>query len=1089
MTTKAKRHLCRALTWAMLLLFICTSVATQAQSAANRTIKGKVQDQNKEPLAGATVYVKGTSTGTVTDIDGMFTLNMPVGTDYIVVNYVGMDSRETKVSFARMNTITLTEDNRYLDEVVVTGYQTISKERTTGSFDKVGQDILANRPTSDLSSALQGVVAGMQATEKSDGTVDFLIRGTSSLYANTSPLIVVDGFPIDGSFSNINPNDVESVTVLKDAAAASIWGARSANGVIVITTKSGKKGKLKVDVQGFVRLANKTDIDHVTQQASSNEFVDYELKVLQNGWSTYEYKPGFGNLYDNALTLAEELYFRNKYYDMSEAEMNAGLNKLRHTSNRDQLKKHLMQTAMLQQYNATISGGSDRMDNFLSLMYENNHEQTIKRGYERFMLNYKTNFQVNKSITLSAGAMLHKRDNEFSGVTVSEFGNLSPYELLKNEDGSYADNLNTYSRLELEKLNFKNMPYDDLSYNMLEEVENRHYKTKSTNYRVQFGLNAVILKGLTMDLKYQYEGTISDTRQVDNENTFFTREVVDYWTTYDSTTGKASNSSFPNGGIVRTSDSKSHNSVFRAQLSYNRTLGKHDIIALAGFEASEYITNNTTHPWAFGYNEETNTVMAPNNTNAQPMTMLGYSAYLTNFYNNGRSAPIYNYYIYNDRTDRYLSYFANASYVYDGRYGVSFSARSDGSNYVSDDASLRWSPMWSAGAKWNLHREAFMEDASDWLDRLTLRLTYGTNGNAEKSSSPLTLINVRYDASIKGNVAGVSSMGNPRLRWETTHTTNVGVDFALLKSALSGKVDFYYRDSQDVIGRVTIPSVYGATSQMFNNAEIVNKGIEVELTGRHQFKSIGLGLTSTVTFSVNSNKIKKLYTPTITAAELVRSSTFVEGKPIGSIYSYVYAGQVDGLPYVYVAEGLKGPMNDNTSRNANGLDFMEYSGTTVPPYTFGWANQVSWKNLSLYVFVNGKFGGVFRRPTSGIPVVGYGKADITRYVSMLDESDGTIYPTWAKPGDLNTELWSYYLPNLTCFIEKASFVRLKEVTLSYQFPQTLLSRFGITAAKVFAQGRDLGLLYTANSQGYDPEWLPGSLKPAASVTFGLNVSF
>lgn len=1063
--------------------------SVQMSAPGNRIVKGVVFDENKEPLMGATVYAKGTNIGTVTGANGEYTLSMPDGVEYVVVNYVGMNSFETKVSFTRPVNIYLSEDTELLSEVVVTGYQTISKERTTGSFDKVGQDILSNRPTADLSNALQGVVAGMQATENADGTVDFLIRGTSSLYANTSPLIVVDGFPIEGSFSNINPNDVESVTVLKDAAAASIWGARSANGVIVITTKSGKKGKLKVDVQGFLRFTSKADIDYIAQQADSREFVDYEIKGLQNGWSTYEYSPGFGNLYDNSLTLAQELYFKNKYYGLSDDDMNEGLERLRNTSNRSQLKKYLMQPAVLQQYNATLSGGTDHMDNYLSLMYENNAEQTIKRGYERFLFNYKTNFRVNKIITLSAGAMLQKRNKDFSGVTVSEFAKLSPYELLKNEDGTYADNLNTYSRLELDKLNLSKLPYDDLSYNMLQEVENRSYHTKSTNYRVQFGLDANIVKGLTLNLKYQYEGVDSNTRQYDNENTFFTREVIDYWTTYDSTTGNVGVSSFPKGGIVRTNDSKSRNSVFRSQLSYSNTFGKHDLTALAGFEASEYVTKVTTNPWAFGYSEESNTVQAPNNTNPQPTTLLGYGAYLTNFYNDGMAAPIYTYYIYNDRTDRYLSYFGNASYIYDGKYGVSFSVRSDGSNYVSDDASLRWSPMWSIGAKWNVHQEAFMADTDKWLNRLALRLTYGTNGNAEKSSSPLTLINLRYDASVKGNVAGVSSMGNPRLRWETTHTTNVGIDFALFNNVLSGKLDYYYRDCKDVIGRVTIPSVYGATSQMFNNAEIVNKGIELELTASYKIRSINLGLTSTVTFSYNDNVIKKLYMPAITAADLVSPSTFVEGKPIGSIYSYEYAGQENGMPYVYVADGQKSPMNVNTARNANGLDFMIYSGTTVSPYTFGWANQFAWRNLSLYVFVNGMFGGKFRQPVSGMPIVGYSKTSITPYVKMLDESDGSEYPTWANPGDLNTELWGYYMPYLSNFIESASYVRLKEMTLSYHFPQSILGCVGLTAAKLFVQGRDLGLLYTANKHGYDPEWLPGTLKPAASVALGVNVSF
>ena len=209
-----------------------------------------------------------------------------------------------------------------LADVVITGYQTLSKERATGSFDKVDSSVLSSRPTADLSTALQGLVAGMQATEKEDGSIDFLIRGSSSLYADKKPLLVVDGFPIQGDFSSINPNDVESVTVLKDAAAASIWGARSANGVIVVTTKKGKKDKVQVDVQAFVRIGTNPDLEYIMNQADSRTMVDYEMRAFENNWkmAAWEYAPIFSKI-QNSLTLAQELYYANKYQGLSKEEM------------------------------------------------------------------------------------------------------------------------------------------------------------------------------------------------------------------------------------------------------------------------------------------------------------------------------------------------------------------------------------------------------------------------------------------------------------------------------------------------------------------------------------------------------------------------------------------------------------------------------------------------------------------------------------------------------------------------------------------------------------------------------------------------
>lgn len=289
-------------------------------------IKGQVIDEQGEPLIGVTVRVVGTKEGTITDFDGNFSVGSGDKKSVkLLLSYVGKNDKEVEASAGKLMKIVMEDNSQILEDVVVTGYQTLSRERVTGSFDKVNQEMLAARPSADISSALQGMVAGMQATEKEDGSVDFMIRGTSSLYANTSPLVVVDGFPIEGSFSSINPNDVESVTVLKDAAAASIWGARSANGVIVVTTKRAKKNsKLNVDVQTFWRIGTTPDIDYITAQADSRTTVDYELASLKNGWSSGKYTPGFTSL-RKYLSLAMEYYYANMYRGMSEEEMNVGL--------------------------------------------------------------------------------------------------------------------------------------------------------------------------------------------------------------------------------------------------------------------------------------------------------------------------------------------------------------------------------------------------------------------------------------------------------------------------------------------------------------------------------------------------------------------------------------------------------------------------------------------------------------------------------------------------------------------------------------------------------------------------------------------
>ena len=1069
--------------------------ARPKQDGGRGMVTGQVLDEQGEPLIGVTVREPDGKNGTVTDMDGRFSLRMTSGSGQLLFSYIGKKEVAMHASPRRPLTVTMEDDTRLLDDVVVTGYQTLSRERVTGAFDKVDSEILSARPSADISSALQGMVAGMQATENEDGSVDFLIRGTSSLYADTAPLVVVDGFPIEGSFSSINPNDVESVTVLKDAAAASIWGARSANGVIVVTTKRAKQNsRLSVDVQTFWRIGTEPDLDYIMAQADSRTTVDYEMKALQNGWNMGEYTPGYTSI-QSPLSLAMEYYYANKYRGMSEEEMNAGLERLRNTSNRDQLKKYLMQTPVLQQYNASISGGTEKFDNYVSLMYEKNDEATIKRGYERFLLNYNGTYRFNKRITASVAATWQKRKQETSGVTISDFTQLSPYEMLVNEDGSYATNIYGFNRFELEDMNTADFPYSDFSYNMLREVRGRKYITNSMNWRVQAGLNIKLFEGLNYDIKYQYERNTSDYRNMDGEETYAARRLVNFYTAYDSSTGTVGTSYLPKGAVVRTGDSENHNQVFRNQLTYNNLFGgKHDVSALAGIEMSEYVTSSTTNPTIYGYNVETNTAQAP-----------FYGSYDTieNMVNDSWSSTLPEQgYTFSERTDRYLSYFLNAGYTYDDRYGASFSIRYDGANFVSDDPDLRWSPMWSVGGKWNISKESFMNDVK-WVDYLSLRATYGLNGNAERSTSPQTLISVSSSSVTHGNIARITSLGNPTLRWETTYTTNVGVDFSFFKNYLSGKIDVYNRMSKDVIGTVAIPSVYGSSSQRFNNAKISNRGFDLELSANIPVKSIGLGINSTLTFAYNKNKVEELYYPNNYCYQYMYASdpangSFIEGRPIGAVYAYEFAGMEDGDPYVWGPDGSKVAFGDLSLHNSTygSEDFLSYKGTTISPYTLGWANQFTWNGLSLYVFITGKFGGVFRAPTSYTPpLVGDSKTFVSKYISDYAESDGTQLPTYPKVGDTTCYRWDRYMTYLSYFVEDAAFLRLKEVSLSYQLPAKWISRLHIKQAKVFCQARDLGLIWTANKYGYDPEWLPGdgygsgSIKPAASFTLGVNLNF
>lgn len=1064
-----------------------SDVSAEPQRTEKRTIKGVVKDEGGATLPGVSVVVKGAQTGVATDINGHYEIRVDDRPEVVLqFSFVGMKTQEVKIGNRHDIQVVLAPDTKALEEVVVTGYQTISRERATGSFDKIDNKVLEARPTSDLTSALQGVVAGMQATENLDGTVEFQIRGTSSLYADKQPLIVVDGFPIEGSFNSINPNDVESVTVLKDAAAASIWGARSANGVIVVTTKTGKKDKLDVNVRAFYRIGRMTDLDYVLDQADSRTHVDYELKALENNWVLGgEYTPSFSN-FRSSLTLAQELYYQNKYFGLSEADMNAGLEKLRNTSNRKQLKDLLMRHQSLQQYNISISGGTEKARNYFSMMYEKNNEGTIDRGYNRIMLTYNNQYQITKWLKTSLMTSYFRKNTESSGPTMGEFTNLSPYELLLNPDGSYATNLYAYNRYEVSQVPMDQMPYEDWSYNLLREVRGREITSKTDLLRAQFGLTADLLPGLVYDFSVQYETSRTQKESYYNEDTYKVRNTVNSMTEYNSGTKTVGISRIPKGGISETpSESEFYNYVLRNKLAYNRDFGKHAVTALAGLDISEYNTKSATRPTIYGYDKEKKLTAVPS---------YGYGSVVdkfTDFWGNVGSTIAGGSTTLTERTDRYVSYYAVAGYTYDSKYGISFSARGDGSNFVSDDPKLRWAPMWSVGALWHLGKENFMNDLS-WMDRLSLRFTYGLNGNVEKSTSPLALISMGSTvSSTTGTVtSSVASMGNPDLKWETTKTTNIGLDFSFFGNKLSGKLDYYNRAGEDIIGQVAIPAVNGTTSLKLNNAAILNRGFEVELTGNLQTANRAFGWRTTVTYAYNKNEVKDLYYPSIYAYQLAEG-TFVEGRPVGCLYSYNYAGTEDGIPYVYGLNGNKVSMNDVSLHNRTvGLSFMSYEGTQVPPHTLGWVNNFSYKGFSLYVFVTGNFGGIFRRPTnSSMPGVGGSKTSVGRFMSDVFESDGSEYPTFPNAGEKQYYLWNRYIPNLSYFVESSSFIRLKEITLDYNLPSAWMKKIKMNGIRLFVQARDLGLIYSANKKHYDPEWLPGSNKPVTTYTFGADIKF
>lgn len=1051
---------------------------TQQQSGKNRTVSGTVIDADGLPLVGVPVSIGNGSVGTVTDINGKYSISIPTEKTTLKFTYVGMDTQYVDVEAgdrAITKNVAMVGSN-VLDGVMVTGYQTISRERATGSYDILNQKNL-EKPSVSIAERLVGTVAGVATTLDADGNVSLAIRGQGTLMANASPLLVVDGFPIEGGLSSLNPNDIESISVLKDAAAASIWGARASNGVVVVTTKKAHNKGLKVEFSTSVKVGSKTDVDYLRNYASSAEAVEYEKSIFgKYGNTAINNSLSFNNFKTQQawyVTSAGILYNQFKNGAISEADMNAGLAKLAGQDNTAQIEDNLLQRPVYQQYNLSLSGSSERMDNYVSFMYNHDTSRFQNTAKKNFQFNYRGKAKLFKWLDLNLAAMMNYADSRNNGVSAGDIRSLAPYDMLVDEKGNPTNlgHYKHYTPLMDAMVPSEKFPYSDWSYNPITEMQNRNLRSKAMTARLQAGLTFKIIDGLTFDSKVQYERIQSDSRNLYGEGTFYVRNLVNTNSTWNN--GATVTQNLPSGSILNESKAVYENYSFRNQANFSRTFcDVHDINVVAGVEISQFKTNTTYNAPSYGYDDDHLTVGNLSATN------------ITNWIGNKVGLDYKNSYGYH--LDRYFSAFGNVSYTYNDLYTASVSLRTDASNFIAEDSSYRYSPFWSVGLSWNMHKEKFMQDVT-FIDQLRPRFTYGSNGNSDSSTSTTPLIAINGYNDFSGELlASIASKGNPTLRWEKTYTTNIGVDFSLWNHKLFGKIDYYSKQGKDIFGKVTIPMVNGSRLETFNNAEISNKGIEIMLGSRLNITS-DLQWNGSLTFAYNKSKVKSLYNNSLAYYDMVKggSNFHVEGYAMSPLFSYSYGGvQNIGTeakpvmkPVVNLVDGEVMPFGGTTT--VEGRDFLVYQGTTVAPYNMGMTHEFSYKDFDLSFTLVGKFGHKFRSTTFNY--AGRGGIPNKLYTEL---QNGSIAPMPLQENDnLNDWSMAQYMDYTTA---NASHVRMQELTLSYNLPRTALSKIGMNRLTFYVQGNNL---FTIKATDEDPEYHYGNLRLQSSWTFGLKLGF
>ncbi|QEM03127.1 SusC/RagA family TonB-linked outer membrane protein [Mucilaginibacter rubeus] len=1050
-------------------------------------VKGKVTDGNGAPLPGATVKVKGGPVLATADSNGEFQITNVADSTVLQVSFVGYVTKDIVVSNANYLTISLENSSNQLNEVAVvsTGYQNIPKERVTGSFAQPIKSEFDMRVSTDVLSKLSGITSGVlfnaNSTTAKSGQLDINVRGRSTIFANDQPLIVVDNFPYSGNINDINPNDVENVTILKDAASASIWGVRAGNGVIVITTKRGKIDQpLKVGFNSNVTITNKPDLNYNPNQLSSSSYIQLEKYLFSNGY--YD-----ANLTDvtnyPVISPVVRLLAQQRSGAISVAALNTQINGLSNLTKNDELNKYFYQRSVNQQYAANFSGGSKHTVYYFSIGYDKNIPSIKGNSYERITLNSQNTFSPVKNLEINVGLNVVQDKSKIDN-TLNQFSNrLFPYSQIADAQGQPLaipiDFDQTFTNATSSK------GFLDWSYYPLNELEKPDNVTKNLDLRFSPGLKYTFWPGLSAEIKYQYQRTNLQNRDYESQDTYYVRNLINQFSILNN--GMVSGYNIPLGGILALTNGNVISNNLRGQINYNVKWGNNAIVALLGTEFSQTSVENNSSS-LYGYNDELSTFTNVNSLNSFPTNPSGgFSAI-----NSGLGIT--------GTLDRFRSSFANIAYTYKDRYTATASARIDGSNYFGVSTNQKSVPLWSFGGKWTVDKESFYN--VNWLPNLVLRATYGYNGNLDRSVTGVTTFQYYNNAQFTNlPYASISNIGNPDLRWEKTGIGNLAVDFGFKNNIVTGSLDFYFKKETDLLGFKTFPTNVGITTLKGNYSDMRGSGADLVLTTKNLNRE--LRWTTTFLISHSTDKVTR-YDVTPTAPQLVgadgngNSAVPNINRPVFGLYSYKWGGlnAQTGNPIGY----LNGATSEDYSAIVNNspINSLIYSGPARPTYYGGIYNKFTYKGFALAVQITYKLGYYFRKPTinySGITSTG------TSFLAVNRDYDNR----WLQPGDeTRTNVPSIIYPFSQARdrfyqysevnIEKGDNIRLQDISLSYDFSNSKFPKLPFKNLQVFIYGNNVGLIWRANHSGIDPDAIPGTndnstMPNPRSIAFGIKGNF
>ncbi|MBN2597467.1 MAG: SusC/RagA family TonB-linked outer membrane protein [Marinifilaceae bacterium] len=1073
-------------------------VAPKPIQQEKKEIHGSVMDTNGIPLPGVSVVVKGTMIGVITDIEGNYTLEVSKSAKVLVFTFVGMQKKEMLLTenISEINVV-LQEDVSLLGEVTVvsTGYQTIQKEKVTGAIVSIGAKELETKNVTNLAENLEGTVPGLV---RYNGKTT--IRGIGTLNANENILLVVDGLPVEGDMKDINPYDVESVTVLKDAAATAIYGARASNGVIVVVTKKARgKDQFSVEVSGNLSYFEKPDYSKYGYMTSAQQ-VDFESKYYDwffNGGkygtvdemvSSTERSIESGNM----IAPIQYAYYQLAKGDVTQEQLNARLLDLKKNDFYEEYREHALQNQIIQQYNIAVRSNNDRSESNLVVNYKDDNSGIINAYNKQLNISYRGKFKPAKWLDFNYGAnMVIGKTRSHGDYNASTPFNVPSYYNLYNENGEKAyyslSDFNVYSSYN--DVFESNTKLHSLKYNHLDELDRNFSNTTTRNNRYFIHLNIKPLPGLTIEPQFQYEDNHSDTRVLSESESYFMRKLQNTCTT-QSGSGTAADpyvykNLLPEGGRLLTSNQKSPSYTFRTQVNYTKEFGKHDVSIIAGTEFRQ-TRSYGTRGGLFGYNDQLQ-VQSTSSIDFNALSKINSSFW--NFFatpaNMFRDVNVFG--LSTDTKHRYASGYANFTYTFDEKYNVFGSVRKDYADLFGGAPKFRGSPLWSTGLAWNISNEDFMKDKES-INFLKLRVSYGVTGNISTDYTS------RLTASITGTqlytnlpIASIKTPPNAKLRWEKTSTINIGFDLSMFDYRLKTTFDWYRKEGSDLLAKKRLDVTQGYSTQVINNGDMLNKGVELSLSYDwiRPVKENGFAWSSTLNLSRNKNEITKVDDIVTTPYALAGSGTFKKGCPVNSLFSYQYKGLDEtGLPQYLLSDGTL----TTDELPSSDIDAVVFSGSKDPKMNISLNNQIAYKGFSIGVFAVYYGGHYFRdNAVSAFSSPGYGPLPAYLLNSWTPENTNTDIPGAGQYYRSEMLYTSDQLQNADRWVKHADFIKIRNIVFAYELPKSIAEKIKASSIKLRFQIDNPKTVWTRDNLQDDPE--TGSLPIPTSYVFGVNLNF